>query len=68
MLKRQNFPKEVEREKIIPIVKPGKEDSYGVSKYRPISLLNVGGKELEKVMINRINHSVYNNEYINKNQ
>jgi len=53
---------------IIPIVKPGKEDIYDVSKYRPISLLNVGGKVLENVMINRTNYRVYTNEYINKNQ
>jgi len=39
-----------------------------VSKYRPISLLNIGGKVLEKLMINRINHHIHTNEYINKNQ
>ena len=32
------------------------------------NILNVGDKELEKVMINRINHPVYTNDYINKNQ
>jgi hypothetical protein len=62
------FPKRWKREQIIPITKPGKEDSYDVSKYRPIGLLSVGGKVLEKVLINRINHRVYSNDYINKNQ
>jgi len=62
------FPKRWKRAKIIPVVKPGREDSYDVSKYRPISVLNVGGKVLEKVKINRINHRVYTNDYINKNQ
>jgi len=62
------FPKRWKRAKLIPIIKPGKEDSYEVSKYRPISLLNVGCKVLEKVIINRINHHVYTNDYINKNQ
>jgi hypothetical protein len=62
------FPKRRKRTKLIPIIKPGKEDSYEVSKYRPISLLNVGGKVLEEVMISRINHHVYTNDYINKNQ
>jgi len=60
------FPKRWKRAKIIPIIKPGKEDCYDVSKYRPISLLNVGGKVLEKVMINRINHHAYTNDYIHK--
>jgi hypothetical protein len=73
------FPKRWKRAKVIPIIKPGKEDSYEVSKYRPVSVLNVGGKVLEKVMINRINllekvminrinHHIYTNDYINKRQ
>jgi hypothetical protein len=33
------FPKKWKVAKIIPITKPGKEDSYEVSKYRPISLM-----------------------------
>jgi hypothetical protein len=32
----------------IPITKPGKENSTEVSKFRPISLINVGGKISEK--------------------
>ena len=39
-----------------------------VNKLRPISLLDVGGKELEKVLINRINHHVYSNGSMNENQ
>ena len=34
--------------KIIPIIKPGQENSMDPSKYRLISLLNMGGKMLEK--------------------
>jgi len=54
-----NLPKEVEKALIIPIIKPGQEGSDEVQKFRPISLLNTGGKVLEKVMINRINLNVY---------
>jgi len=49
-------------------MKPGKEDSQDPSKYRPISLLNIGGKVLEKLLINRIMHYVYKIEYINGSQ
>jgi len=49
----------VEKAVIIPIIKTGQEGSEEVSKYRPISLLDTGGKVLEKIMINRINHHVY---------
>jgi retron-type reverse transcriptase len=49
-------------------VKPGKEKSDDVSKFRPISLLDTGGKVLEKLLINRINHHVIAHEIINKNQ
>ena len=36
--------------------------------YRPISILNVGGKVLEKLIINRINHHLYANECMSNNQ
>jgi hypothetical protein len=45
-LKMGCFPKNWKMAKIIPIAKPGKEDSLDPSKYRPISLLNIGGKVL----------------------
>ena len=67
-LKHGILPARWKRAKLIPIIKPGKENSYNVMKYRPISLLNVGGKVLGKLMINRINHHVFTNEYISKNQ
>ena len=47
-LKHGIFPTRWKRAKLIPIIKPGKENSYDVPKYRYISLLNVGGKVLEK--------------------
>jgi hypothetical protein len=38
------------------------------SKYRPVSLLNMGGKVLEKILINRINHHMYKNEQLTDRQ
>ena len=49
-------------------MKPGKENSDEVSKFRPISLLNTGGKVLEKLLINRINHHVFTHDIMKKNQ
>lgn len=62
------FPQQWKHSLIIPIIKPGKEDSNSVTKYRPISLLNVGGKVLEKLMINRILHSINSRNLLNKKQ
>jgi hypothetical protein len=52
---------------IIPIIKPGKEGSTEVTKYRPINLLNVGGKVLEKLLIDKVNHHVFSNSLLNGN-
>ena len=62
------FPKRWKTAKIIPISKPGKENSVESSKYRPISLINIGGKVLEKALINRINYHVHSTDYLNHNQ
>ena len=62
------FPTRWKRARVIPIVKPGKNTSDDVSKFRPISLLNVGGKVLEKVLINRINHHAISHPFLNTHQ
>ena len=49
-------------------MKPGKEDTMDPSKYRPINLINVAGKVLEKLLINRIMHHVCTNDLLNHNQ
>jgi hypothetical protein len=67
-LKRGYFPKEWKVAKIIPLIKPGQKDSQNRSKYRPINLLNIGGKVLKKLLINRIMHYIYKIEYINDSQ
>jgi len=53
---------------VIPINKPGKAESEEASTFRPISLLDTGGKVLEKLLINRINHHVYLRGHMNENQ
>jgi hypothetical protein len=67
-LRKSYFPKKCKKVKIIPITKPGKENSMEVPKFRPISLINVGGKVLEKILINSIMHYVNSNNLLNHNQ
>jgi len=67
MSKKRQFPSGCKDAQIIPIKKPGKENSMEPSKYRPISLLNIGGKILEKLLINRINHHMQRNELMTSN-
>ena len=51
-LKRGCFPRKWKTAKIIPITKPGKENSMDSSKFHPIILMNIGGYVLEKLLIN----------------
>ena len=67
-LRRGVFPKRWKRAKLVPIVKPGKEDSEEVTKYRPISLLNIQGKIMEKILIARINYWAHSSKFFNANQ
>jgi hypothetical protein len=62
------FPKQWKHSIIIPIIEPGTVGSTEVTKYRRISLLNVGGKVLEKLLIDRINHYAFCNSLLNGNQ
>jgi len=66
VLKERVFPEEVEKVKIIPITKPGKENSRGI-KIQTNQLNKRGKKVLEKLLINRIMH-IYSNTLINPNQ
>jgi ribonuclease HI len=67
-LRRGHFPTCWKRSIIIPIMKPGKEGVNEVHKYRPISLINTGGKLLEKLLIERINYHLHSNNLLNNNQ
>jgi len=62
------FPERWKKAKIIPNLKPCTQTWEEVTKYRPISLLNVGVKILEMALINRINHYMYSTELLGKNQ
>jgi len=67
-LRKGDFPKRWKRTKLIPIVKPGKEGSKEVTKFRPISLLNIEGIIMENILISRINYCVYSTNLLNNNQ
>jgi hypothetical protein len=67
-LKKGCFPKKRKLSVIIPIIKPGKEQCNDVSNYRPISLLNIEGKVLERLMIDRMLFHIYSNDPFNGNQ
>jgi hypothetical protein len=65
MFKKRCFLKRWKIAKIIPITKPGKENSTDLTKYRPI---NIGGKVLEKILINRITYYIYKNRLMTNRQ
>ena len=67
-LRRGVFPAMWKRAELIPIANPGKENCEDINTFRHISLLNTGGKVLEKVLINRINHYVFSHNFMNRNQ
>lgn len=62
------FPKPWKRAiaKIIP--KPGKETYDTLTSFRPIGLIPVFGKLYEKLLINRLNHHMYTNQFDNEKQ
>ena len=68
-LKLGQFPKRWKMAKVILILKPNNNNNCpDPNKYRPISLLNMGGKILDKLLINRINHHLYKNELLSERQ
>jgi hypothetical protein len=67
-LRKGCYPKRWKTARISPLIKPGKENCNDASKYRPISLLNIRGKVIEKMLTNRIMHSPYSNDLLNQNQ
>jgi hypothetical protein len=62
------FPTNWKTARILPITKPGREDSTDPSKYRPISLIKTAGKVSEKRLIKRIMHHLHQTEFLNQNQ
>jgi len=57
VLRTHNFPQTLKHARGISILKPGKDPALSAS-YRPISLLDMIGKSLEKILLARILHVV----------
>jgi len=55
-LRKGTFPKRWKKALLIAINKPGKTEGEEASKFRLIRLLDTGGKVLEMLLNNRINH------------
>jgi ribonuclease HI len=67
-LKSNEFPTIWKKSKVQILTKPGNRSPEDPSTYRPISLLSVFGKLLEKLMIDRIMHYLYSNQLLSENQ
>ena len=67
-LKTVCFPTNWKRATILPITKPGREDSIDPTNYRPISMISTVGKFLEKLLIKRIMHNLKKIEFLHDNQ
>jgi hypothetical protein len=67
-LKEGYFPKQWKKSSILPIISLGKEDNRDPSTYQPISLLNVAGKVLDRLMVDRFMHHVHTIAGLNSNQ
>jgi len=68
LLKDGCFPTKLKPSVIIPIIKPGREDYNVASNYRGIIIINMGGKLLEKLMLDRILFHIQSNDLFKGNQ
>jgi len=68
MLIFRTIPKGWKIAKVILVLRPNKDNYQDPSKFRRISLLNMGGKILDKLLINRINYHLYKNELLSQRQ
>ena len=55
----RSFPKAWKEAVLAVVPKPGKDSYDQLSSFRPISLLSVPGKVLDRILIDRINHHLY---------
>ena len=62
------FPQEMEESQNNPNSQARQRKVQDASKYRPISLINVGGKVLDILLINRVMHHLHSNNLMNSNQ
>jgi len=68
VLKAGLLSKDTEKGKSNTNYKACQRNTTDQSKFRPISLINVGGKVLEKILINIIINNAYTNNLLNQNQ
>ena len=64
---KEDFPKLLKEALLVPIAKPNK-DPHKVSSYRPISMLSCIGKLLERMINNRLDWFLEQNNALNVNQ
>jgi hypothetical protein len=62
------FPRRLKTAITISIIKPRKDTSNDIDKYRPTSLISTLAKVLEKVLINRIMHYMHSHNLLSQNQ
>ena len=56
------FPKKWKEAVLAVVPKPGKSSYQELSSFRPISLLSVAGKVLDRLLADRVNHHLYSQE------
>lgn len=67
-LKLSHFPENWKIAQVIPLPKPNKSDYSNTSSYRPIGLINIFGKLLEKLICQRISYHLEKNNKSNSLQ
>ena len=50
------------------VLKLNKDNSQDPNKYRPINLLNIGGKILDELLINRTNYYLFKKDLLSERQ
>lgn len=67
-LRLTHFPTQWKYAQVVCIPKPGKDDYTSPASYRPIGLLDVLGKVLERLIMERLKYSLYTRDKMSKKQ